>query len=100
MCVCVFVCSAGRGVWHGEERHGYRCHVRDASGADHEVHHSCGHGGNHRYIRAGGGRPHRQQHLGQDHSVQVRLNRSSLLGDQGYYRSHTKNNNENKTIGN
>lgn len=75
------LCSVGRGVWHSEERHGYRCHVCDASRVDHEVHHSCGHGGNHRYIRPGGGRPHRQRHFRKDYSLQVSRTQALINSD-------------------
>lgn len=48
---------------HSEERHGHRCHVRDAAGAHHEVHHPRGHGWHHRHLRAGGGCADSKQHL-------------------------------------
>lgn len=58
-------------VWHGQERHRHCCHVGDEAGADHEVHHPCGHGGYHRHLRFGGGRTDRQQHFSNCPSLQV-----------------------------
>lgn len=50
-------------IWDGEERNGYRRHVRDEARTYHEVHHPRGHGWYHRHLRAGGGGADSKQHL-------------------------------------
>lgn len=72
-CVPLFVSltSLGRSLWHSQERHRHRCHVRHEARAHHEVHHPRRHGGYHSHLRFGGCGADCQQHCREARPPQV-----------------------------